>query len=74
MLDDEPLAAFRMAEGSLSMSGFERQFAEHAQNAREHGRDHPLALAANRLTSRSIVAAYRGMRALRNRRAQSPAA
>ena len=74
VLDGPPLAAFRMAEGSLSMSGFERQFAEHAQNAREHGSDHPLALAANRLTSRSIVAAYRGMRALRNRRAQSPAA
>ena len=73
VLDGAPLAAFRMADGSLSMSGFERQFAEHAQNAREHGREHPLALTANRLTSRSIVAAYRGMRALRNRRAQSPA-
>jgi GT2 family glycosyltransferase len=66
----EPLAAFRMAEGSLSMSGFERQFAEHAQNAREHGRGHRLAVLANGATSRAIVAAYRGMRlarALRSR-------
>ena len=63
----EPLAAFRMAEGSLSMSGFERQFAEHAQNAREHGAGHPLAVALNRLTSRLIVAIYRAMRRVRSR-------
>lgn len=68
VLGGAPLAAFRMAEGSLSMSGFERQFAEHAQNAREHGRGHPVGLAANRLTSRAIVAIYRGMRGLRARR------
>ena len=74
VLGDPPLAAFRMAEGSLSMSGFERQFAEHAQNAREHGSDHPLALTVNGVTSRSIVAAYRAMCAVRNRRAHSPAA
>jgi glycosyltransferase involved in cell wall biosynthesis len=59
---DHPLAAFRMAEGSLSMSGFDRQFAEHVQNAREHGRAHPLAVAANRALSRLIVATYHGMR------------
>jgi glycosyltransferase involved in cell wall biosynthesis len=63
----EPLAAFRMAEGSLSMTGFERQFAEHAQNAREHGDGHPLAVGLNRLTSRLIVAIYRAMRAVRSR-------
>jgi len=68
VLGGAPLAAFRMAEGSLSMSGFEQQFAEHAQNAREHGQGHPLALAANRVTSRAIVAIYRGMRELRARR------
>jgi len=61
----EPLAAFRMAEGSLSMTGFERQFAEHAQNAREHGKGHPLAVALNRLTSKLIVLIYRAMRRLR---------
>ena len=38
---DQPLAGFRMAPGSLSMSGFERQLVEHAQNAREHGDGHP---------------------------------
>jgi glycosyltransferase involved in cell wall biosynthesis len=62
---DQPLAAFRMAEGSLSMSGFERQFAEHAQNAREHGDGHRIAVATNALASRAIVATYRGMRRLR---------
>jgi GT2 family glycosyltransferase len=65
---DEPLACFRMAEGSLSMSGFERQFREHEQNAREHGAGHPVAVAANAAMSRAIVAAYRGMRAVRTRR------
>jgi GT2 family glycosyltransferase len=62
---DEPLASFRMAEGSLSMTGFERQFAEHTQNAREHGNGHHVAVAANALASRAIVATYRGMRRLR---------
>jgi glycosyltransferase involved in cell wall biosynthesis len=62
---DQPLAAFRMAEGSLSMSGFERQFAEHAQNAREHGDGHRIAVTANALASRAIVVTYRGLRRLR---------
>jgi hypothetical protein len=65
---DAPLACFRMAEGSLSMTGFERQFAEHAQNAREHGDGHRVAVAANVAMSRAIVGAYRAMRALRARR------
>ena len=65
---DEPLACFRMAEGSLSMSGFERQFREHEQNAREHGAGHPFAVAANAGMSRAIVATYRAMRAVRTRR------
>ena len=64
---DEPLASFRMAEGSLSMTGFERQFAEHAQNAREHGAGHPVAVALNRVSSRLIVLVYRGLRAVRSR-------
>jgi glycosyltransferase involved in cell wall biosynthesis len=67
---DEPLAAFRMAGESLSMTGFQQQFEEHAQNAREHGHGHPLAVAANRVTSRLIVLAYRAMRLAR----RSPAA
>jgi glycosyltransferase involved in cell wall biosynthesis len=65
---DAPLACFRMAEGSLSMTGFERQFAEHAQNAREHGDGHRVAVAANVAMSRAIVGAYRAMRAVRARR------
>jgi GT2 family glycosyltransferase len=59
---DEPVAAFRMAEGSLSMTGFEAQFAEHAQNASEHGDGHRLAVGANLLTSKLIVGAYRVLR------------
>jgi glycosyltransferase involved in cell wall biosynthesis len=65
---DEPLAAFRMAEGTLSMSGFERQFGEHLQNAREHGAGHRVAVTANAAMSRAIVGAYRAMRAVRARR------
>jgi glycosyltransferase involved in cell wall biosynthesis len=67
MVLDRDLAEFRMAEGSLSMSGFERQFAEHAEQARRHGADRPLAVAANCVLSRAIVFAYRGMRAVRAR-------
>ena len=63
---DEPIAAFRMAGESLSMTGFERQFREHAQNARERGRrEHRLAVAANGLVSRAIVMVYRLLRTLR---------
>jgi glycosyltransferase involved in cell wall biosynthesis len=65
VLEDPPLAAFRMTENSLSMSGFERQFEEHAQNAREHGAGHPLSVGANEVLSRGIVIAYKAMRGLR---------
>ena len=65
---DEALACFRMAEGSLSMSGFERQFEEHLQNAREHGDGHRVAVGVNAAMSRAIVLAYRAMRAVRARR------
>jgi GT2 family glycosyltransferase len=68
---DRPLAAFRMAEGSLSMTGFEQQFAEHALNAREHGAGHAVAVGANRVASRAIVLAYRLMRRVRSRSSDS---
>jgi glycosyltransferase involved in cell wall biosynthesis len=68
LIVDRPLASFRMTEGSLSMTGFEAQFAEHAQNAREHGAGHRMAASANRLTSRLIVLIYRALRLLRSRR------
>ena len=67
---DRPLTAFRMAEGSLSMSGFERQFAEHLQNAREHGDGHRVAVAGNAAMSRVIVSTYRAMRHTRRARAR----
>ncbi len=61
------LSCFRMVRGTLSMSGFERQFAEHAEQARRHGGGHRGAVAANQVMSRAIVLAYRGMRAARVR-------
>jgi glycosyltransferase involved in cell wall biosynthesis len=64
---DDYLASFRMSEGSLSMGNFERQFAEHAQNAREHGAGHPGAVRVNAALSRGIVATYAVMRRLRSR-------
>jgi glycosyltransferase involved in cell wall biosynthesis len=62
---DDTLATFRMDGESLSLTGFERQFEEHAQNAREHGQGHRLAVAANQATSRAIVLAYHAARRLR---------
>ncbi|HWT94987.1 MAG TPA: glycosyltransferase family 2 protein [Solirubrobacteraceae bacterium] len=59
------LSAFRMVEGTLSMSGFETQFREHAEQAVRHGAGHPIPVAVNRVTSRAIVLAYRAMRAAR---------
>lgn len=48
------LACFRMAEGSLSMLGFERQFREHADAASRNGEGHRLAVTANSAISRLI--------------------
>jgi GT2 family glycosyltransferase len=66
---DKELAVFRMAEGSLSMSGFETQFVEHYESARPYAREHPFAVRANAVISRLIVLAYRVMRFIRGRRA-----
>jgi glycosyltransferase involved in cell wall biosynthesis len=63
------LASFRMAEGSLSMSGFRTQFREHAEQARRHGAGHRTAVAANQVISAGIVGAYELMRRLRALRA-----
>ena len=63
------LASFRMVEGTLSMSGFQDQFREHAEQARRHGDGHRVAVAANRAISGAIVAIYEAMRWLRARRA-----
>jgi glycosyltransferase involved in cell wall biosynthesis len=64
---ERELAAFRMDEGSLSMSGFELQFREHHDAARRNGGGHALAVGANAVTSRLIVAVYRALRARRRR-------
>jgi len=62
---DRELARFRMVEGTISMSSFEHQFREHAEQARKHGDGHRLAVTANQLLSRAIVLAYSGMRRAR---------
>jgi glycosyltransferase involved in cell wall biosynthesis len=62
------LTSFRMAEGTLSMAGFERQFREHAEVARRHGGGHAGAVAANAVMSRLIVSVYRGLRTARRSR------
>ena len=62
---DRDLAVFVMEEGTMSMSGFEEQFREHAVQAREHGKGHRVAVAVNALTSRAIVLIYRVLRRIR---------
>lgn len=64
------LSSFRMVEGTLSMSGFERQFSEHAEVARLHGAGHGGAVAVNALMSRLIVAVYRALRGARRLRSR----
>jgi glycosyltransferase involved in cell wall biosynthesis len=59
LLVDADVARFRMADDSLSITGFEQQFVEHAQNARENGVGHPIAVGVNRVLSRLIVLTYR---------------
>lgn len=70
----QTLSSFRMVEGTLSMQGFERQFAEHLECARRNGDGHPLPVAVNAATSRLIVLVYRVLRALRQRRATAESA
>jgi len=66
------LACFRMAEGSMSMAGFEHQFREHAEVARLNGDGHPLPVAANAMISWMIVFVYRLLRLARRRRQADP--
>lgn len=69
---DAEVSSFRMGEGSLSITGFEDQFREHALNSRENGADHPVAVAVNRVMSRLIVWTYRTI--MMSRRIRSSAA
>jgi glycosyltransferase involved in cell wall biosynthesis len=63
-----PMSAFRMAGETLSLSGFEEQFAEGRVVARRYGAGHPFALAAHIVLSDAIVLTYRTLRWLRTRR------
>lgn len=65
---DALLARFRMGEGSLSITGFEQQFEEHALNARENGGGHRIAVIVNQGMSRLIVAVYRAIMRFRRLR------
>ena len=58
---DADVARFRMADDSLSITGFEEQFVEHAQNARDNGAGHRVAVAVNGVISHAIVLAYRAI-------------
>ena len=60
----QELAAFTMAEGTLSMSGFEQQFVEHYEVARRYRADGAPSVIVNRGLSACIVLAYKGMRRL----------
>jgi len=62
------LAVFAMAEGTKSMTGFDKQFSEHAAQARAHGEGHPLSVAANSVVSQLIIVAYRLLRVARRSR------
>jgi GT2 family glycosyltransferase len=66
------LAGFCMTEGTLSMGGFEGQFAEHAKVARDHGAGHPVAVAVNRAMSALIVTIYRALRLRRRLGGRQP--
>ena len=62
------LSSFRMAEGTMSMADFERQFREHAEVARRHGAGHRIAVGANAVMSTLIPAVYRVLRTIRRLR------
>ena len=67
---DRPLAAFTMTEGTLSMSGFREQFAEHREVARRYRMDAPSSYAANVVLSRLIIVTYAAMQRTRAARRQ----
>jgi glycosyltransferase involved in cell wall biosynthesis len=54
-----PLAQFRMSGATLSLTGYDRQFAEHAINAAENGQGYRIPVLINRVLSRLIIEIYR---------------
>jgi len=65
---DQELAAFRMMDGTLSMSNFEQQFVENFEVAKRYASEDPLALLANQSISRMIILLYKMLRIGRSRR------
>ena len=65
----DPIAAFRMAGETLSLSGFEEQFAEGRAIARRYGSGRPLAVGLHLALSETITLSYRLLRSLRRARA-----
>jgi GT2 family glycosyltransferase len=63
-----PLAAFRMAGETLSLTGFDRQFAEGRRLARRYAGDDSLAVIGSDVMHTGIEFAYRVLRAVRDRR------
>lgn len=63
----DPLAAFRMVPGTLSMEQFDRQFAEHAAIGARHGKAHRSRASLNRIASHAIVAVYGAIRHVQRR-------
>ena len=66
----QPVADFRMAEGTLSMTGFRTQFVEHEALGVAYAGDDRLAAVGNKVFSRAVVALYAGLerrRAMRRR-------
>jgi hypothetical protein len=65
-----PLAAFRMAGETLSLTGFDRQFAEGRRLAREYGANDRLAILGSEVVSRGIELTYGVLRSVRERRSR----
>lgn len=59
------VADFRMVEGTLSMTGFRKQFREHQALGLAYAGDDRLAALGNRAFSRGVVVIYSGMARLR---------
>ena len=72
ILSGDALAAFRMAGETLSLTGFERQFAEGHDLARRYGQDDTFGVAANAVMSKLTVLTYRALRVIREWRRPDP--
>ena len=62
---DDLLADFRLRPDALSAQSFDRQFTEHAEQARRYGAGHPFAVGFNGAMSWAVPRIYKMMGALR---------